>query len=156
MYKTIAELLNLGAVEAGVMGSSFAPLVTVDPSASHAMYAFSQYPRCPAGADCMMFDAVGITAMGYSVRSATIRYTEWRSWQNASLTGDWSAAGLIGAELYPHMHDPRLLPTDFDSSMRLLGSISTLFGRSELDLRGHTHVRGAAVSCLRLNGPIWC
>jgi len=42
MYKTIAELLDLGAVEAGVMGSSFAPLVTVDPSASHAVYAFSQ------------------------------------------------------------------------------------------------------------------
>ena len=63
-----------------------------------------------------MFDAVGITTMGYSVRSATIRYTEWRSWQNASLTGDWSEAGLIGAELYPHIHDPRLLPTDFDSS----------------------------------------
>jgi hypothetical protein len=41
-------------------------------------YAFSQYPRCAGGADCMTFARSDILFMGYSVRSDTMRYTEWR------------------------------------------------------------------------------
>ncbi len=41
-------------------------------------YAFSQYPRCIGGADCMTFARSDILFMGYSVRSETMRYTEWR------------------------------------------------------------------------------
>ena len=33
-----------------------------------------------------------------------------------TLAADWSTAGLVGRELYPHVHDPRMDETDFDSS----------------------------------------
>lgn len=46
-----------------------------------------------------------ITVMGYSIRVATARYTEWRSWLGASLVGDWSEAGLRAVELYDHTND---------------------------------------------------
>jgi iduronate 2-sulfatase len=55
LYRTLADVLGLGAVEAGVEGTSFAPLLLTDPSFNHSRYAFSQYPRCAGGADCMMF-----------------------------------------------------------------------------------------------------
>jgi hypothetical protein len=66
----------------------------------------------------MMFPAEGIEVMGFSVRSDALRYTEWRRWVNSSLPlrADWSEAGLMGKELYPHVHDPSLGPSDFDSS----------------------------------------
>ena len=34
-----------------------------------------------------------------------------------TLAADWSTAGLVGRELYPHVHDPLMMDeTDFDSS----------------------------------------
>ena len=43
--------------------------------------------------------------MGYSVRTAEARYTEWRAWKGDALAADWSAAGLQAAELYDHTGD---------------------------------------------------
>jgi hypothetical protein len=90
-YKTMADLFALGPVESGVQGRSFAPLLTKSPTLPHSTYAFSQYPRCavghrptPTGAeDCMPHPRSEILFMGYSVRSSTARYSEWRSFNGA-------------------------------------------------------------------------
>ena len=42
--------------------------------------------------------------MGYTVRVADARYTEWRAWR-AGCVADWSPAGLVAAELYDHYGD---------------------------------------------------
>jgi iduronate 2-sulfatase len=59
--------------------------------------AFTQHPR-PA-----YFDRTekGVPdAMGYSVRTPHVRYTEWR---------DWETGKLLAAELYDHARDPNEL-----------------------------------------------
>ena len=50
VHKTLAAVLGLGAVEAGVEGTSFAPLLLNDPGGRHSEQAFSQYPRCARAA----------------------------------------------------------------------------------------------------------
>ena len=108
MHKTLAAVLGFGAVEAGVKGTSFAPLLLNGPGGRHSEQ-YPQYPRCARGADCMMLARADIEAMGYSVRAEGARYTEWRTWDGAALRADWSAAGLLGQELYPHAaSDPAL------------------------------------------------
>ena len=42
--------------------------------------------------------------MGFSVRVANARYTEWRIWK-PNCVGDWTAAGLVAQELYDHTGD---------------------------------------------------
>ena len=109
MYRTMADVLTLGPVESTVEGKSFAPLLQGSPSLSHSTYAFSQYPRCAVGhrpvgggaEDCMPLDRTEIIFMGYSVRSDTMRYSEWRLFNGTTLKSDWSPAGLKGVELYP-------------------------------------------------------
>lgn len=71
--------------------------------------AFSQYPRKPAD-EAVPWQKNGIdhstpeqfTYMGYSVRVEGWRYTEWRHWNQTSLSGVWGAEGLYAAELYDH------------------------------------------------------
>ena len=43
--------------------------------------------------------------MGFSVRSHTVRYTEWRAWKR-NCVGDFSPDGLVALELYDHKGDP--------------------------------------------------
>merc|ERR1719253_2477941 len=70
--------------------------------------AFSQYPRCPQPGDvvphhvCYELPSSNFTYMGFSVRTANWRYTEWRHWDGAQLRGIWEPAGLIATELYNH------------------------------------------------------
>lgn len=45
------------------------------------------------------------THMGYSVRTADWRYTEWRVWLGGELKADWSSKGLYAAELYDHRNE---------------------------------------------------
>lgn len=40
--------------------------------------------------------------MGYSIRTTSLRYTQWRKWLPISEVADWSHAGLIATELYDH------------------------------------------------------
>ena len=59
-----------------------------------------------------------IKAMGFSIRSSTVRYTEWRKWVvtegvNAPDRADWSAAGLFATELY---RESIPIPYSFDDS----------------------------------------
>ena len=83
-------------------------------------YALSQYMRCPADRGnasmywksnaCLMTDRTMFPFMGYSLRTAAWRYTEWVRWDGAHLLPIWG--DLIGRELYSHVGDDG---TDFDA-----------------------------------------
>lgn len=76
----------------GLAGVSLAPTLA-DATVATKAAAFTQHPR-PA-----YFDRTekGVPdAMGYSVRTAKVRYTEWR---------DWETGKLLAAELYEHPAD---------------------------------------------------
>ncbi len=99
--ESLAELLDLfptlcaaSGLKAppGLDGASQLP-VLADAKASVKAAAYSQHPR-PAYADRT---PKGVPdAMGYSVRTAAGRYTEWR---------DWETGKLVGAEFYEHPKD---------------------------------------------------
>lgn len=84
--------------------------------------AFTQFPRCtqfslrddPIGWQCIFVARENFTRMGYSVRVADARYTEWRAWLGAELAADWTPAGLVAAELYDHTGDPGVGPAAYD------------------------------------------
>lgn len=92
LYPTLVELCGLPA--AGRLdGLSLRPALD-NPTATIKPAAFTQHPR-PAYYDRT---EKGVPdAMGYSVRTAKVRYTQWRDWQ----TGQ-----LVGTELYDHRTDP--------------------------------------------------
>lgn len=95
LFPTLTDLCGLKA-PAGLEGVSLVP-VLADPAKPIKAAAFTQHPR-PA-----YFDRTpaGIPdAMGYSVRTAAGRYTEWR---------DWKTGKLLGAEYYDHTRDPHEL-----------------------------------------------
>ncbi len=92
MYPTLAELCALPK-PADTDGVSLAP-VLADASVNTREAALTQHPR-PAYYD--REPSRTPTHMGYSVRSATHRYTEWRDWK----TGETTAR-----ELYDHTTDP--------------------------------------------------
>jgi len=79
----------------------------------------TQYPRCPLNATtgtwitdpaqmwqnnwCEFVDRSEIPWMGYSLRTAEYRYTEWAAWNGTALAPMWSS--LAGVELYDHRND---------------------------------------------------
>jgi arylsulfatase A-like enzyme len=79
IYPTLCEVCGIELPE-GLEGTSFAPLLK-DPKKSWKTAAFSQYPRQKK--------------MGYSMRTARYRYTEWQE--------DGKA---IDRELYDYETDP--------------------------------------------------
>ena len=99
---------------------SLAPLLQ-DPTGASAKWtkpALSQYPRCPATPDgqwttnvslmwqnnwCEMTDRLDIPWMGYSLRTADFRFTEWAKWDGSKQLPDWNV--LAGRELYAHHAD---------------------------------------------------
>ena len=80
---------------------------------------YSQYPRDPKDMN-FPYEHNGIDhknrskfkVMGYSVRTREWRYTEWRLWNNVTLTGEWDVPP-IGTELYDHRNE-KSFPTNFD------------------------------------------
>ena len=66
----------------------------------------------------MMFARADIAVMGYSIRSELSRYTEWRTRDGKALKADWTRAGRVGVEFYPHAaSDPTGSSiSDFDNS----------------------------------------
>ena len=70
--------------------------------------AFSLFPRCPDENPvthhiCFNTNDTLFPFMGFSIRVATWRYTEWRKWDGQALNGVWSDEGLVDQELYAHL-----------------------------------------------------
>lgn len=115
IYRSMADLFNLTCAK-DVEGTSFLKHLTVpaveDKQPSTSMMevnaAFSQYPRPGHCADTQPKD---IKAMGYSVRTANWRYTEWKPWNGTDLTPLWHST-KYASELYSHVGDDG---TDFDA-----------------------------------------
>jgi iduronate 2-sulfatase len=100
LFPTLTELCGLRPPP-GLEGSSLVKVLH-DPRQRVKAAAFTQHPR-PA-----YFDRTprGVPeAMGYSVRTETGRYTEWREWETGR---------LVGTEYYDHHRDPRETVNRFD------------------------------------------
>lgn len=92
LFPTIVDLCGLPKPE-GIEGSSLVPVLN-DPSQSVKPAAFTQHPR-PAYFD--REPSKQPTSMGVSVRTASVRYTEWR---------DWVTGKVIARELYDGASEP--------------------------------------------------
>ncbi len=95
LFPTLVELCGL-STPGGLDGRSLVPVLR-DPTATVHEGAFSQHPR-PAYYDREPSGTP--TAMGYSVRTQQVRYTEWR---------DWKSGEVVAQELYDHQTDPQEL-----------------------------------------------
>ena len=95
IFPTLVEACGL-PTPGGLEGTSLVPVVRgIGDAVKHE--AFTQHPR-PA-----YFDRepnARPEAMGYSVRTDRIRYTEWR---------DWATGATLASELYDHSTDPHEL-----------------------------------------------
>jgi iduronate 2-sulfatase len=101
LFPTMCELADVKKPE-GLAGVSLVPTLG-DVTKSVKEFAYTQHPR-PA-----YFDRTerGVPdAMGVSVRSATVRYTEWR---------DWETGKVVAAELYDHANDSKELVNRIDN-----------------------------------------
>eukprot|EP01052_Picozoa_sp_SAG31_P036365 SAG31_NODE_4526_length_3164_cov_1.693312_3_plen_355_part_00 len=130
IYKTLADAVGLLAhVEASVDGVSLLPLVMEPETATPPRTASqSQFPRCysvlppyiPGGTnassvsgenlpqldrtDCQDIPRERFDLMGYSLRTAEYRITEYRAWDGDKLEGRWHIAANA-TELYDHTKD---------------------------------------------------
>jgi len=117
LFPTLVELCGLPP-PGGLEGVSLVPVLK-DPAASVKGGAFTQHPR-PAYYD--REPSKQPTAMGVSVRTAAVRYTEWRDWK----TGETVARELYEdadepAETRSLLDDPRLAGAQREAEQRLRG-----------------------------------
>ena len=102
LYPTLVELCGL-PVAGQLEGKSLRPALE-NPARAIKPAAYTQHPR-PAYYDRT---EKGVPdAMGYSVRTPHVRYTEWR---------DWETGKLVGRELYDHRSDPAEMNSVADDS----------------------------------------
>jgi iduronate 2-sulfatase len=102
VFPTLIDLCALPKL-AKLEGVSLLPVLQ-DPSKVVKRAALTQHPR-PAYYDRT---EQGIPdAMGYSIRTDKVRYTEWR---------DWKTGKVLAAELYDHVRDPAETRNVIDSS----------------------------------------
>jgi len=92
LFPTLVDLCQL-PIPKDLDGTSFARMLD-DPNAKGKPAAFTQHPR-PAYFD--REPTRSPKAMGYSVRTPKIRYTEWR---------DWKTGQVLQRELYDSLNDP--------------------------------------------------
>jgi iduronate 2-sulfatase len=100
LYPTLAGCCGL-TVGQRLDGVSLAPLLK-EPTSKWKEAAFTQHPR-PAYYD--RTPSKTPSHMGYSVRTPTVRYTEWR---------DWTSGKVTARELYEHDRDPQELNNSVD------------------------------------------
>lgn len=93
LFPTLVELCGLPKPN-GLEGKSLKPILNDPEAASIKAAAFTQHPR-PAYYDREPDKTP--RAMGYSVRTNRVRYTEWRAWKS----GD-----VVARELYDAVNDP--------------------------------------------------
>jgi iduronate 2-sulfatase len=91
LFPTLVSLCGL-PMPAALEGANLAPLLD-DPALALKSAAFTQHPR-PAFYD--REPAGQPSAMGVSVRTARVRYTEWR---------DWKTGHVVARELYDALND---------------------------------------------------
>lgn len=135
MYRTLADAVGLlDRVEPSVDGVSLLPLLS-DPSTQHPprVAAQSQFPRCYSNlppyvgvppfvgrnatavspeklpqldrTDCQDTERTDFDLMGYSLRTASFRITEYRMWDGVNLQGRWDLPPNA-TELYDHRESP--------------------------------------------------
>ena len=100
LFPTLAELCGL-PMPAGLDGKSLVPILK-EPKRRLKLGAFTQHPR-PAYYD--REPEKRPKAMGYSIRTADVRYTEWR---------DWQSKAVVARELYLTETDPAELKNHAD------------------------------------------
>lgn len=102
VFPTLVDLCGLPMPE-GLDGKSLAP-VLADPARRLKLAAFTQHPR-PAYYDREPDKQPKV--MGYSVRTANVRYTEWRDWKTKAVTArELYLTEEDPAELINHAEDP--------------------------------------------------
>ena len=122
LYPTVAALAQSGAPLSKVEGADRSILFDSPQPSNGAAYAFSQYPRCPAGGDpsapagwaknyCKGTKNAGIQWMGLSIRDARWRATVWLAWDGAALKPVWTG-DPYAVELYDYAGSDG---SDFDS-----------------------------------------
>ena len=102
LFPTLVDLCHL-PVPPNLDGVSLGP-VLADPARPVKAAAFTQHPR-PAYYDREPDKQPKV--MGYSVRTGTVRYTEWR---------DWKTKAVIARELYATEQDPAELKNRVDDA----------------------------------------
>ena len=101
LFPTLVSLCALPKPD-GLEGTNLAPLLD-DPSRALKPAAFTQHPR-PAYYDREPSGQPAV--MGCSVRTARVRYTEWR---------DWKTGEPVVRELYDAISDPNEMKNAVDS-----------------------------------------
>jgi iduronate 2-sulfatase len=101
VFPTLVELCRLPQPD-GLEGTSLVPILRA-PAARVKPAAFSQHPR-PAYFD--REPSKTPQAMGCSVRTSAVRYTEWR---------DWKSGDVVARELYDARSDPAELQNAVDA-----------------------------------------
>jgi iduronate 2-sulfatase len=102
LFPTLVDLCGLPKPD-GLEGTSLAPVLR-DPSTRVKPAAFTQHPR-PAYFDR---EPAGVPqAMGVSVRTSAVRYTEWR---------DWKTGRIVARELYDAARDPAEMRNAIDDT----------------------------------------
>ena len=156
VFPTVAEVLGV-ALPAGehIDGKSLVPVLMNpgDRAAAAALKprAISQYFRCPANDtvpwarnSCLFVDRTLFNVVGYTMRVAGHRFTEWRRWNATGLAPDLTPAGLVGTELYSHQ--PRGLDYSFDEfentneAIRNPSLVASLQGELHAALRAQNRV----------------
>ena len=153
IYKTLSELAGTPAPEDGVQGSSVANVVR-NGGQGGKKAAFSQMARCFGGKGgvgdnytswsqpdaCTLAMPDKIEFMGYSVRTADWRYTEWVEWNGNELRPNW--AKLNATELYTHTPVAGHDVNDFDhwENVNLAGNSAYAGVMEELSAFMRAHV----------------
>lgn len=104
IFPTLCDLSGI-PVPAHLQGKSLVPLMK-NPDASVKTFSVSQYPRSGQTAENERLGYAGTNVMGYSIRTDRYRYTIWMK-NGYRSTDPFSAALLVGSELYDYEKDPQ-------------------------------------------------